>query len=72
MINKSMTLEKVLDLENALDIIADVRFVDIRDATTGRSLRYGTVTTSTEGIGDKVVSSITNGTDGDVIIYIYD
>ena len=66
MINKSMTLEK------ALDLIADVHFVDIRDATTERSLRYGTVTTSTMGIRDKVVSSITNDPNGDVIIYIYD
>ena len=66
MINKSMTLEK------ALDLIADVRFVDIRDATTGRRLRYGTVTTTTMDIRDKVVSSITNDTNGDVIIYIYD
>ena len=65
MINKSMTLEK------ALDLIADVRFVDIRNATTGERLRYGTVTT-TMGIRDKVVASITNDPNGDVIIYIYD
>ena len=66
MINKSMTLEK------ALDLIADVRFVDIRNATTGERLRYGTVTTTTMGIRDKVVASITNDPNGDVIIYMYD